>query len=164
MLAGVAYALGCIFIGGWLMLGCGVFDLLDGSLARRTAQVTRRGAFLDSVIDRYTEFFTLCGLGAFFYDSWMLWTIAFALLGSMMVSYTRARAEGLGVECQGGLMQRGERYVLLGIGSFLSTVENHLLCHPRHLVLIFSLILLAVLTNVTAFSRARSVVSALGEQ
>src|SRR5262249_44317090 len=58
VLAGVAYAMGNILIGGWFMLGCGVLDLLDGSLARRTAQVTRRGAFFDSVTDRYAEFFT----------------------------------------------------------------------------------------------------------
>jgi len=69
-----------------------VLDLLDGSLARRTAQATRRGAFLDSVIDRYAEFFTFCGLGEFFSGSWMLWVVAFGLLGSIMVSYARARA------------------------------------------------------------------------
>src|SRR4030095_3315572 len=62
MLAGLAYAAGCIFLGGWLLLACGVLDLLDGNLARHTAQASRRGAFLDSVIDRYAEFFTFCGL------------------------------------------------------------------------------------------------------
>ncbi|MBI3300725.1 MAG: CDP-alcohol phosphatidyltransferase family protein [Deltaproteobacteria bacterium] len=164
LLAGAAYAAGCILLGGWLMLGCGVLDLLDGSLARRTVQATRRGAFLDSVIDRYAEFFTFCGLGVLFSNSWMLWVVAFALLGSLMVSYTRARAEGLGVECRGGLMQRAERYILLGGGSFLSTVWNHLSCRPTHSILIISLLLLAVLTNLTALSRVRAVVVALGKQ
>ncbi|MBI3800126.1 MAG: CDP-alcohol phosphatidyltransferase family protein, partial [Deltaproteobacteria bacterium] len=69
LLTGVAYANGCVFLGGWLMLGCGVVDFLDGGLARRTARVTRRGAFLDSVIDRYAEFFTFCGLGVLFFPS-----------------------------------------------------------------------------------------------
>ncbi|MGH7965956.1 MAG: CDP-alcohol phosphatidyltransferase family protein [Candidatus Binatia bacterium] len=164
LLAGAAYATGCIFLGGWLMLGCGVLDLLDGSLARRTAQATRRGAFFDSVIDRYAEFFTFCGLGVFFSGSWILWVVACGFLGSMMVSYARARAEGLGVECRGGLMQRAERYVLLGVASFLSTALNHLLCRPTHAILILSLVLLAVLTNLTALSRVRSVVAALEEQ
>jgi phosphatidylglycerophosphate synthase len=164
LLAGVAYATGGIFLGGWLMLGCGVLDLLDGGLARRTAQVTRRGAFLDSVIDRYAEFFTFCGLGVFFSSSWMLWIVACGFLGSMMVSYTRARAEGLGVECRGGLMQRGERYVLLGVSSFLSTVSNHLFCQPTHSVLIVGLLLLAILTNFTALSRVRVVIAALREE
>jgi CDP-diacylglycerol--glycerol-3-phosphate 3-phosphatidyltransferase len=164
LLAGLAYAVGYIFLGGWLLFGCGILDLLDGGLARRTARVTHQGAFLDSVIDRYAEFFTFCGLGVFFYHSWMLWVVALALLGSMMVSYTRARAEGLGVECRGGLMQRAERYILLGLSSYLSTVLNHLLCQPTHFALSIGLILLAVLANLTAFSRIHSVVAALGEQ
>lgn len=163
-LAGVAYALGCIFLGGWLVLGCGVLDLLDGSLARRTAQATLRGAFLDSVIDRYAEFFTFCGLGVFFSGSWMLWVVALGLIGSVMVSYARARAEGLGIECRGGLMQRAERYVLLGVGSFLSTAYNHLLCQPTHFLLSSALVLFAVLTNLTALSRVRAVLLAVGER
>ena len=164
LLAGVAYANGCVFLGGWLMLGCGVIDLLDGGLARRTAQVTRRGAFLDSVIDRYAEFFTFCGLGVLFFPSWPLWLVAFGFLGSMMVSYARARAEGLGVECRGGLMQRGERYVLLGLSSFFSTALNHLLCQTTHYILIGGLLTLAVLTNFTALSRVRVVIATLREQ
>jgi CDP-diacylglycerol--glycerol-3-phosphate 3-phosphatidyltransferase len=164
VLAGLAYAVGYIFLGGWLLFGCGILDLLDGGLARRTARVTHQGAFLDSVIDRYAEFFTFCGLGVFFYHSWMLWVVALALLGSMMVSYTRARAEGLGVECRGGLMQRAERYILLGLSSYLSTILNHFLCQPTHVMLSIGLIFLAVLANLTAFSRVRFVVTALGEQ
>ncbi len=164
LLAGVVYATGGIFLGGWLMLGCGVLDLLDGGVARRTAQATRRGAFLDSVIDRYAEFFTFCGLGVFFSASWMLWVVALGFLGSVMVSYVRARAEGLGVECRGGLMQRGERYVLLGVSSFLNTLFNHLSCQSSHYLLMLGLVLLAVLTNLTALSRVRAVVAALEEQ
>jgi phosphatidylglycerophosphate synthase len=163
LLAGSVYATGCIFLGGWLMLGCGVLDLLDGGVARRTAQATRRGAFLDSVIDRYAEFFTFCGLGVFFSASWMLWVVALGFLGSVMVSYARARAEGLGVECRGGLMQRGERYVLLGVSSLLSTIFNHLSCQSSHYFLMLGLLLLAVLTNLTAVSRVRAVVAALEE-
>ena len=163
LLAGAAYATGYIFLGGWLMLACGVLDLLDGGLARHTTGATRRGAFLDSVIDRYAEFFTFCGLGVFFSTSWMVWVVAVGFLGSMMVSYTRARAEGLGVECRGGLMQRGERYVLLGVSSFLSTVFNHFFCQPAHYGLMIGLALLALLTNLTVLSRARAVIVALGE-
>jgi phosphatidylglycerophosphate synthase len=161
--AGAAYAMGNILIGGWFMLGCGVLDLLDGGLARRMAQVTRRGAFFDSVTDRYAEFFTFSGLGVFFADSWMLWIVAWGLIGSLMVSYARARAEGLGVECQGGLMQRGERYVLLGGGSLFSTIWNHLFCQHTHSILVASLVLLAILSNLTALSRIRAVAVTLKE-
>jgi len=164
VLAGVAYAAGCVFLGGWLVLGCGVLDLLDGSLARRTARATPRGAFLDSVIDRYAEFFTFCGLGSFFAGSWMLWVVVFGFLGSIMVSYTRARAEGLGIECRGGLMQRAERYVLLGVGSFLSTAYNHVVCQPTHFLLSSALVLFAVSTNLTALSRVRAVLLVVEER
>lgn len=164
VITGFAYAVGCIFLGGWLLLACGVLDLLDGNLARHTAQTSRRGAFLDSVIDRYAEFFTFCGLGVFFSRSGMLWIVAFAFLGSVMVSYTRARAEGLGIACRGGLMQRGERYILLGLSSFLSVICNHVFCRPTHIVLILGLTLLMILSNLTAFSRIRMVSAALEER
>lgn len=164
VLAGAAYAGGAVFLGGWLVLACGVLDLLDGSLARRMSQATLRGAFLDSVIDRYAEFFTLCGLGVLFAGSWMLGIVACGLLGSMMVSYTRARAEGLGIECRSGLMQRAERYVLLGVGSFLDAAYAHLLCQPTHSLLSGALLLFAVLTNLTAVSRVRAVLLAVEGQ
>lgn len=164
--AGGLYAIGWIFLAGCFVLGSGILDLLDGSLARRTAQASRRGAFLDSVIDRYAEFLTFLGLGIFFVDSatpWMLWVIVFGLFGSLMVSYTRARAEGLGTQCQGGLMQRAERYAWLGVCSFLSVAANHLVCSSSHLVFIIGLIGLAVLANMTALSRVRMVAAKLLE-
>jgi CDP-diacylglycerol--glycerol-3-phosphate 3-phosphatidyltransferase len=80
------------------------------------------------------------------------------------VSYTRARAEGLGVECRGGLMQRAERYILLGVSSLFSTVLNHLSCRSTHFILVGGLILLAALTNLTALSRIRTVVATLEDQ
>ena len=163
--AGGLYAGGWIFLAGCFVLGSGILDLLDGSLARRTAQASRRGAFLDSVIDRYAEFLTFFGLGVFFIDSvtWMIWVILIGLFGSLMVSYSRARAEGLGAECQGGLMQRAERYAWLGIGSFLSVAANHFSCTSSHLVLAICLVLLAVLTNMTALSRVQMVAQQLAE-
>jgi len=163
LLAGLAYAEGAIFLGGWLVLESGVLDLLDGGVARSTGQANRRGAFIDSVVDRYAEFFTYLGLGVFFASSWVLWAVALAFLGSIMVSYVRARAEGLGVSCQVGMMQRAERYLLLGGGSMLSTTLNHLLCFQAHMVLIVCLVILAVLANVTAIHRIFFVATSLRE-
>jgi len=159
--AGLAYAQGGVFLGGCFVLGSGILDLLDGSLARRTQQASRRGAFLDSVIDRYAEFFTFLGLGIFFAHSWLLWVIVFGFFGSLMVSYTRARAEGLGTQCRSGLMQRGERYVLLSLASWLSVAANHLSCSSAHFILIAGLIFMAFSTNITALSRVRMVATAL---
>lgn len=164
LLAGVAYAQGCVFLGGWLMLACGVLDIIDGSLARHTGQASRRGAFLDSVIDRYAEFFTFLGLAMLFVHSRVLWLVAFGFLGSVMVSYARARAESLGIECRGGLMQRAERYIVLGVTSFLSTAWSHIMCRPSHSVLIFGLLFLAVSANFTALSRVRVALKDLREQ
>ncbi len=163
LLAGLAYGNGAIFLGGWLVLESGVLDLLDGALARRTGRANRKGAFIDSIVDRYAEFLTYLGLGAFFVHSWVLWFVILAFIGSMMVSYARARAEGLGISCQIGMMQRGERYLLLGGGSLLSTTLNHLLCSPTHGVLIACLIALAVLTNWTALHRIHFVLTSLRE-
>lgn len=161
LLAGLAYGSGAIFLGGWLVLESGVLDLLDGGVARSTGQANRRGAFIDSVVDRYAEFFTYLGLGMFFVSSWVLWAVVLAFLGSMMVSYARARAEGLGVACHVGMMQRAERYLLLGGGSLLSTTLNHLLCFRVHTVLIACLVIMAVLANVTAMHRIFFVATSL---
>ncbi len=161
LFAGLAYSSGAVFLGGWLVLESGVLDLLDGGVARNTGQASSRGAFIDSVVDRYAEFFTYLGLGVFFIYSWVLWAVVLAFIGSMMVSYTRARAEGLGVECQVGMMQRAERYLLLGGGSLLSTILNHLLCLPVHAVLTACLVTMAVLANITAVHRILFVATSL---
>ena len=105
--------------GGALILFAGLFDMLDGQVARLGNMKSTSGAMFDSVLDRYSELFTFLGicyyLVAHHYLLGSLFTFI-ALIGSMMVSYTRARAEGLGVESKGGLMQRPERVVLLPDG------------------------------------------------
>ena len=156
--AGVAFAGGAMFIGGWLVIAAGTMDVLDGGLARRSGGGTPHGAFVDSVVDRYAELFTYVGLMVYFRGSWMLWVSGLALFGSMMVSYTRARAEGLGVECSIGGAQRPERIVLLGCGAFLSDIVAHLFCATRggisQGVLGATIVIVAVLSNATAFERA----------
>jgi len=179
MLVGWAYANGLIFAGGWLVLCAGSLDILDGRVARRTSSVamathseanigSRRGAFLDSVIDRYADSFAFLGLAVFFSDTWMLWAVLLGLVGSLMVSYTRARAEGLGVPCFVGFIQRAERYVLLGVGSVYGSLVEHVtgwrvFGHPYGLVVLV-VIALAVLSNLTAIQRAVHVLARLQEQ
>ncbi len=106
-----------------MLLTSGAFDLLDGAVARATGRVTRFGALLDSVVDRVSEAAILLGLLVFYlsrppsFDSDLGASLVFiALAGSVMVSYVRARAEGLGVECNLGVMTRPERVVTLGVG------------------------------------------------
>jgi CDP-diacylglycerol--glycerol-3-phosphate 3-phosphatidyltransferase len=125
---------------------------MDGKVARSTNGDSRRGAFLDSVVDRYAEFFCYVGLIVFFSSGWRVWAVLLAILGGAMVSYTRARAEGLVVQCDIGLLQRPERFVLLGFGSIFSAIGVHL-WGGQHEVLTFVVVSIAVLSNTTAAQR-----------
>ena len=166
VLAGWAFAVGAIFLAGWLTVFAGTLDILDGGLARRRGVAGPRGALVDSVVDRWAEFATFLGLGAFFRESLMLAVVAFAAFGSQMVSYTRARAEGLGLELSTGRAQRPERYVLLGCGAWLSSLVAHLTCpllgRPSHVVLKTAVLALAALSTWTAVQRLRDAAAALG--
>jgi CDP-diacylglycerol--glycerol-3-phosphate 3-phosphatidyltransferase len=165
VLAGAAFWHGAMFLGGWLTITAGTLDILDGGVARRTGVASRYGALIDSVIDRWAEFATFFGLGAFFRDGWLLGVVALAAFSSLMVSYTRARAEGLGIGMQEGSVQRPERYVILGFGGWLSGLTAHFWCgltgRPTHTVLAAALIVLAALSTWTALRRARAAVRAL---
>ncbi len=165
ILAGAAFARGAMFLAGWLTILAGTLDILDGGVARRAGLASPRGAFVDSVVDRWAEFATFAGLGVLYRDGWMLGVVALAACASQMVSYVRARAEGLGIEMSGGRAQRPERYVLLGFGAWLSGLTSHLLCpvlgHGTDAVLTAAICLLAGLALWTAAERTRDAVAAL---
>ena len=158
---------------GWagaLILFAGLFDMLDGQVARLGNMKSEYGAMFDSVLDRYSEMVTFLGICYYLVAKHYLLGSLFAfiaLIGSMMVSYTRARAEGLGVECKGGLMQRPERVVLLGVSALACGVSSYWLGGdyklfvpgvPFHVfetmsILTFPITVLAVLANITAVAR-----------
>jgi CDP-diacylglycerol--glycerol-3-phosphate 3-phosphatidyltransferase len=122
--AAYVIATGHFFLGGVLVLVAGLFDLLDGALARFTKQTTKFGAILDSTADRISEAAILCGL-LFWYipqeeASLEIVLIFVVLIGSFLVSYIRARAEGLGWQCQVGLFTRAERVIVLAIGLLVN--------------------------------------------
>jgi CDP-diacylglycerol---glycerol-3-phosphate 3-phosphatidyltransferase len=152
--AGIAYFLGHVRIAGLLVLIGGFIDVIDGQVARGTGLSSVFGAFYDSTLDRISEMVVFLGIFSLyggghpdFGYTWMVYTVALALGGSLMVSYTRARAESLGLDCKVGLMQRPERVVLIGGASLLfgGAFEGT--------VLTGVLIIMAVLTNFTAFQR-----------
>src|SRR5215470_7397550 len=120
MCAAAAFAADQRRLGGLCLVLAGALDILDGALARVSGQVSPFGAFLDSVLDRYSDLLVLAGLvvlfGRFGRAVDVLATLA-ALIGTVMVSYTRARAESAGVECKVGLMERGERLLVLIAGA-----------------------------------------------
>ena len=168
MLVAVCYAGGMLTTAGWLLLFAGTLDIIDGRVARRINGGSARGAFLDSVIDRYTDSFAYLGLAVFFRHSWVLWAVLFALIGGLIVSYTRARGEGLGAQCRVGLLQRPERYVILGFGTIFGSLLDHLTAPwvggHRYSLVILTIVLLAALVNFTAIQRAVHIWRALGEE
>ena len=165
VLAGAAFWAGWLFVGGWLTIVAGTLDVLDGGVARQAGVASPRGALVDSLVDRCAEFATFLGLGAFFRDSWIVLAVAVACFGSFMVSYTRARAEGLGIDVQLGSAQRPERYLILGCGAWLSDLVAHLTCgltgRATHVVLAAAIVVLAGLSAWTALERARLAAAAL---
>lgn len=119
-ITGAAVALGHLPGAIWLYVFAGVLDVLDGRIARQSNQQTPCGALLDSVSDRWGELFVFAGYLWFLQDSPWLVAVMAAIGGSMMVSYTRARAESLGVALSGGIMQRAERIALVTCGSLIA--------------------------------------------
>jgi CDP-diacylglycerol---glycerol-3-phosphate 3-phosphatidyltransferase len=126
IIAAYVIAAGYFLLGGVLVLVAGLFDLLDGALARSTKQATRFGAVLDSVVDRISEAAILCGLLIWYIPreetGLEIVLIFVVLIGSFLVSYIRARAEGLGWQCQVGLFTRAERVIVLAVGLLVDQV------------------------------------------
>jgi CDP-diacylglycerol--glycerol-3-phosphate 3-phosphatidyltransferase len=163
--AGVFYSTGSFFWGGCLVLLSGVCDALDGTLAMKAGKASRLGAFIDSTFDRIGEIFIFLGFIWYFSGGYKIVSstdtfysevqspitvlfIILAVTGSLMVSYTRARAEGLGLECKVGLAQRPERMILLIIGSLLGGLPAVGL-----FLMQITLFAIAILANITAVQR-----------
>lgn len=145
LLVALVIASGSLVAGGVLVLFANLFDMLDGAVARVSGKGSKFGAFFDSTLDRYAEAVVYLGVGAWLYsqgDGTTLLAAYLGIIGSLMVSYTRARAEGLGVIGEVGLLPRPERILLLSIG---------LLFHVQLLTPV--LWLLALLANLTALQR-----------
>jgi len=153
-LAGLSFHQHQVRAAGFLILLGGFFDILDGRVARLTKLGSKFGAFYDSTLDRISEIVVFLGILSLYNDYrqelgdvGMIYLIYLAMAGSLMISYTRARAESLGLDCKVGLMPRAERVVLIGGASlFFGDMWNGL-------ALKVVILMLAVLTNLTAFQR-----------
>jgi len=136
---------GHLTFGGALLFLSGTFDMLDGALARITSRQSDFGAFLDSLLDRYSEAAILMALIFVFTvrHSTLIVLLAYAVaIGSLLISYARARAEGLGLEAKVGIAARPERVLILGLGLLINTTTTTA-----------ALVVLAVLTHLTAMQR-----------
>ena len=132
-----------LFWGGIMILISGLFDMLDGIFARVNNKSTLFGAFLDSVLDRYSDSFLFLGFAWHFFQMNSITGVSLSLMtmvGALLVSYTRARAEGLGTDCKVGLMERPERIVLMAFGSLTGWIVHVLW-------------LMLVLIHITVFHR-----------
>ena len=154
--AGGDKALTCAGWAGGIVLFAGLFDMMDGRVARVGNMSSTFGALYDSVLDRYSELFTLFGILYFLLLQGYFWgsiITGVAIIGSLMVSYVRARAEGLDLECKVGLMQRPERVVLTALGAIFCGVFQSCAVFDSVYILIAPLAVIAVLANWTAFVR-----------
>ncbi len=167
---GVTGDLSYIGWGSGLILFAGLFDMIDGRLARVGNMSSRFGALYDSVLDRYSELFMFFGICYYLVSHHYFLSSIFAfvaLIGSMMVSYVRARAEGLNIECKGGFMQRPERIVTIGLSGVICGIVSAITGgnHKLHLngstfdiietISIFTIpiLIVAVFSNMTAIQR-----------
>ena len=148
LLAAYLFHYGQFLGAGIMIILAGVSDILDGRLARETNKISKYGALIDSTIDRYSEVVIFLGIASFFRNVSTYILIILAITGSFMVSYTRARAEGLGIECKIGIMQRPERMTFLALGAILGAIP-----HTDHFMMILALWLIAILANVTVIQR-----------
>ncbi len=169
---------------GWagaLILFAGLFDMLDGQVARIGNMSSTFGALFDSVLDRYSELIMFLGICYYLVAHHYFFSSLFAfiaLIGSMMVSYTRARSEGLGIENKGGLMQRPERVVLTGLAALACGIVGNFIggdfkffipgtsyqLFETMSIFTMPITIMAVLTNITAFKRLASAKKALDER
>ena len=156
LVSAVAYATGSIRLGGLVLLLSGIVDTLDGAVARGNAMVTKFGAFYDSTLDRVGDGATFMGIAVYLLTA-PEGTVAYrvpavavcmvAIIASLIVSYARARAEGLGIDCKVGIAQRAERIVLLGVPSLFFGPG------PRALLLETLVALLAIASVITVVQR-----------
>jgi CDP-diacylglycerol--glycerol-3-phosphate 3-phosphatidyltransferase len=141
--AAVLLATGQFFAAGFVILGAGIFDMVDGRVARETNQVTRFGGFFDSVLDRYSDLGLLIGLLVYYGNinrPFYVVLTGIVMVGSVMISYTRARAENIIPTCKVGFLERPERVVLLIIGALADRMAP-------------ALWVLAIFSNLTVFHR-----------
>jgi len=124
VIVGYFFALGRFPIAGALLLLVGFFDTVDGEVARKSNRINPKGAFLDSTIDRISEFLVFLGIFIFFRENPKITILIFiTFFASLLVSYIRARAQGIGNECNTGIFERPVRFIILVLGSFFLTAK-----------------------------------------
>jgi CDP-diacylglycerol--glycerol-3-phosphate 3-phosphatidyltransferase len=162
----VAIGMGHFALGGWTLLFAFTCDAWDGIVARATNNCSASGEFFDSTIDRYNDLITYLGY-LYYYrnDKLMLPLVALAMIGSTLVSYTRAKGDALGIDASVGYMQRHERAVWLGVSTAVAPIVAAFVepgsPQPLYHIVVIVMALMAVLTNITAFWRISVVMNGI---
>ena len=168
IITGYFFHLGWILGAGVLILAGSTFDIFDGRVARAQGLHSPHGAFFDSCLDRFSEAFIYLGLLSYFRDSYYIYVVFLIVISTTMVSYTRARAEGLGVNCEVGMMQRTERVVYLGVLSVFNYFGNMLTMYfgftSKDYLLKISLVILLVFSTYTVLQRMSHVLDWLKQK
>lgn len=162
VLAAIGFGAGHFAIGGWTLLLAFTCDAWDGIIARQRGTTSAAGEFLDSTVDRYNDLIGFFGFMYYYKNDWLpLSLAALAAVGSTVTSYARAKGEAAGFDPNVGYMQRHERAVYLGGAAVMAPIVAVWLepgaAHPRYHIMIVSLALMAVLTNLTAIMRTQYV-------
>ena len=160
---GLLLAKGMMLTGGWITLIVGSLDILDGKLARAMHLDSKRGEFLDSVLDRVQDFFILSGLLIYFKHHWIFWVVLLNIGVSPLISYIKAKSEIVGVDLKRvGVMQRPERFFTLSAGLLISGALEIAIDEfsrfdgvPDHVILKVILIFLGVMSVYTAMERMK---------
>lgn len=159
LLACIFYSFGGFVLAGWSVVINGFCDMLDGRVARRLKITSQRGEFLDSNLDRLSECLWFLGLFNFYANTLFFYVVFVAFTGSLMVSYSKARAEGMDVHGRIGIMQRSERIVWIGITSILSplfsAVSNYLVPISTTFLASVGISVVAILSCYTYYQRFR---------
>lgn len=158
----IFFALSYLRVGGMFVVFGAVCDTIDGRIATHGNKKTKFGALYDSVMDRYSEIIMFFGIAVHFVREDSYWTsvaIFAAVGGSVMVSYVRARAEGLGLECNVGMMQRAERITYISVGAIIGDLP-----YVHEIFLMAAIWIIAILANYTAIQRMFHLYEATAEE
>ena len=143
---------GSFFWGGVMLVVAGTCDVLDGMVARSTGQKSKFGAFFDSTIDRYSDIFIFLGIAVFFNTLFIHILIIFTITGTLLTSYTRARAGALKIDCKVGMMQRPERVTYIAAAAIFDGIIGKLFS-VEHFLVIAVIFFVAALSNLTVIQR-----------
>jgi len=154
----LAFATGRFALGGWMVIACAVLDALDGMVARARGTASDAGELIDAAVDRYAEIATFAGIAAYYRNYPIgFWLALSSLGGALLVSYARAKGEISGIDARMGSMNRAERAVYIGIAGVLAPAAASLTesgaPHPAYYLMTATLLLVAVMANVTAIRR-----------